>query len=447
MMKKIKYSLAGILLLLCTFQASAQKPDMISDSLSIQNISKARSYRLLFEDDFNRPGKPDAGHWLYRHNAKMGGISWSGNLEQKKAADGSANHALHINFTYEPKSREGEQYRGGGIVSVHNFGYGYYEAKVKLYGGEPGLSGLHQSFWSMGLTGTNEAEGKGVRDSLVALDIIPEENRVLEIDGFEQDSKGSSLGLNYHIYSPTHKSKAPAPNRITKDLSKWIVMAYEWLPDRINFYSDGKFIATKMLEGPWKLYAPQNLWLTALPVNLPAWGGLKVPGRDVSMQVDYFKFYAKDLAGINRIGNADFEYGASGNTYPIAWITARTSGNNQQAGKVATDQPGAQSGLRYLIHQSAKDYKAVTRQLLEYIPNGVYNFSAWVKSSGGQKQAAIVIRTGKSERVIAVKANREWTRVALQDVKVMNNQAFIEICSDAKGGQWLMADNFEFTQQ
>jgi len=444
MMKNKMYRLVSMLLLIATLQASAQNPDIISDTVSIQHISKARSYRLVFEDDFNRSGKPDASHWLYRDNAKMGGISWPGNVEQKKSPDGS--HALHINFTYEPKLQEGQQYRGGGIVSIHNFGYGYYEAKVKLYGGDPELSGLHQSFWSMGLTGTNEAEGKGVRDSLVSLDIIPGENRVLEIDCFEQDSKGNSLGLNYHIYSPTHKSKAPVPNHITKDLSKWIVMAYEWLPDRINFYSDGKFIATKMLEGPWKLYAPQNLWLTALPVNMAAWGGLKVPGKDASMRVDYFKFYAKDLAGINRIGNADFEYGATGNTYPIAWITSRSSGNDKDAGKVVTDQSKAQTGVRYLIHQSEKDYKAVTKQLLEYIPNGVYNFSAWVKSSGGQKQASIVIRTGKSEQVIPVKANSEWTKVALKDVKVMNNQAFIEIHSNAKGGQWLMADNFEFKQ-
>ena len=446
MMKNKMYGLASMLLLVPALEVSAQKTDIISDSLSIQHISKARSYRLLFEDDFNRPGKPDANHWLYRHNVKMGGVSWRENLEQKKLTDGSANHALHINFTFDPKSPEGQQYRGGGIASVHNFGYGYYEAKVKLYGGDPELAGLHQSFWSMGLTGTDNGEGKGVRDNLVGLDIIPAENRVLEIDCFEHNSKGSIMGSNYHIYSPTHESVAPEPGHITKDLSKWIVMAYEWLPDRINFYSDGKFIATKMLEGPWKIFAPQNLWLTALPVNVPAWGGLKMPGKDASMRVDYVRFYAKDLVGINRIGNADFEYGKKGNTYPIAWITSGTSGNDKDVGKVVTDQPKAQTGVHYLVHQSEKDYKAVTKQLLEYIPNGVYDFSAWVKSSGGQRQASIVIRTGKSEQIIPIKANSEWTRVDLKHVKVLNNQAFIEIHSNAKGGQWLMADNFEFKQ-
>ncbi|MCW3109246.1 MAG: hypothetical protein JWQ09_3752 [Segetibacter sp.] len=322
---KMKSSFVCITCFLMLSYASivhAQKVHPSIDALAIQDVAKAKGYRLLFEDDFNKQGKPNSTNWLLRNNAKYGGISFPGNVIQDKATDGSGAGCLLIQFTYDSSQKREMQFRGGGVVSTYNFGYGYYETRVKLYGGSSELAGFHQSFWSMGLTGTNEAEGKGVRDGLVNADAFPQENRVLEIDGFEQDSKHNVLAQNYHIYTPTHESEAPKPNHLAKDLSKWVVMGYEWLPDRVNFYCDGKYLSTQKLDGMWKVYAPQNFWLTALPVNLASWGGLKVPPTGAAMQVDYFRFYAKSLPAVNRIGNAGFEYGQAGNTYPIAWIVA-----------------------------------------------------------------------------------------------------------------------------
>ena len=151
-------------------------------------------YKLVYEDNFNKPGKPASSDWLLRNNKKFGGVSCPENVVQEKSDDGEG--CLLIKFTRDTTRKADEQYLGGGIVSTHNFGYGYYETRVKLYGGSPEISGLHQSFWTMGLTGTNEAEGAGVRDSLVNADAIPAQNQVLEIDGFEQDSKHNYLALS-----------------------------------------------------------------------------------------------------------------------------------------------------------------------------------------------------------------------------------------------------------
>ncbi|MCD0472311.1 family 16 glycosylhydrolase [Flavobacterium sp. JAS] len=443
-MKNIAILAVSVLTFSTVNKTYAQHNSITSlDTLSIDHTDKAGSYQLMFEDNFSKAGKINAKDWLYRNNVKMGGVSWPQNVVQGKATDGSGEDCLLIKFTYDGSKAEGQQYLGGGVVSAHNFGYGYYEARVKLYGGSKELAGLHQSFWSMGLTGTNEAEGKGVRDHLTSTGVIPKENRVLEIDGFEHNSLNDKLAQNYHIYTPTHKSKAPEPESTHRDLSKWITMAYEWLPDRINFYCDGKYISTKHLDSIWKVYAPQNLWLTALPVDVAAWGGLKKPAENAAMQVDYVRYYAKVLPGVNRIGNGSFDYGKAKNTYPIAWIVDPKKDSN--AVTVVSDSISSQSGKGYLFFKADKAYKASVRQTVAFIPDGNYTFGAWIKSSGGQKDASIIVKTGNKEQVIALRESANWEKVVIPMVKVVNNQAVIEIRCTGDAGQWLVVDNVSFT--
>jgi hypothetical protein len=432
-----------VLTLSAAIKTNAQNNSIAStDSISIDHASKAKTYQLLYEDNFSNSGKINDNDWLYRNNVKMGGASWPENVVQGKATDGSGKDCLLIKFTHDSSRPEAQQYLGGGVVSTHNFGYGYYETKVKLYGGSKELAGLHQSFWSMGLTGTNEAEGKGVRDHLVTTGVIPKENRVLEIDGFEHNSLNNKLAQNYHIYTPTHKSKAPIPESTNRDLSNWITIAYEWLPDRINFYCDGKYISTKHLDGIWTVYAPQNLWLTALPVNVAAWGGLQKPSKNAAMQVDYVRFYAKVLSGVNRIGNPGFDYGQAKNTYPIAWIVDKQKDSN--AANVTTGGISSKSGTGCLLFKSDKSYKTSVRQTIEFIPDGDYTFSAMVKSSGGQKHASIIIKTGNKEQSVRLKESSDWVKVVIPKVVVSNNQAVIEIKCNGNAGQWLMVDDVNF---
>lgn len=413
----------------------------------VSDMLKSAKYQLLYEDNFDTAGKPNPTDWLFRNNAKMGGISSPENVVQGKSTDGSNIDCLLIKFTADTTLAVDKQFVGGGVVSTHNFGYGYYETRVKLYGGTKQLSGLHQSFWSMGLTGTNEAEGKGVRDSLVNADAFPAENRVLEIDGFELDSKHNVLGQNYHIYTPSQKTQGPKPNHVEKDLSKWITMGYEWLPDRINYYADAVLFTTKELNGIWKVYAPQNFWFTALPVSLAAWGGLKVPPAGTAMQVDYFKFYARKLSGVNRVGNPGFEFGKIGNTYPTAWIVARTNGYNPDAVKVVADSSSTYEGRCFLQFKANKPCKALVRQVVEYIPNGTYTFSAYIKSLTEEKSAVIRIKSGKKVQQVQIPEAKLWSKIMLNHVVVSGNKAVIEIQSDLDVNQEIKIDNVEFKEK
>jgi len=404
--------------------------------------AEEKEYQLLFSDEFNISGKPNLSDWLFRINKKMGGVSVPENVVIGKAKDGNDIGCLLINFTYDSTLQKDKQFIGGGVVSTHNFGYGYYEARVKLYGGKKELSGLHQSFWSMGITGTNEGEGKGVRDSLVNSEAIPQENRVLEIDGFEQNSKDNILAQNYHIYTPTHLSEAPKNHEVKKDLSQWIVMGYEWLPDRINFYCDGKYISTKFLTDKWKVYSPQNLWFTALPVSTKWWGTIAVPPKDAAMQIDYFRYYAKKLPETNLLGNASFEYGGEGNSYPIAWIISPKRGF-PIAVKVIKDSIGAKEGKHYLQFKFDKKAMATAKQVLEYIPNGEYEVSAWVKGSDGQK-ATLILNSRSENKTVLINATEKWEKIEIKSFVVKDNKAIIEIQSGVNKGQWLDVDEVEF---
>ncbi len=434
--KNLHQAILSCLLLNSTI-SYAQTPT----TTAIPETLNKTQYQLLFKDDFDGTGTPSPADWLLRKNHKLGGSSVPGNVLQK---DG----ILSVLFTQDSTASGDEKFKGGGIVSAHNFGYGYYEAKVKLYGGKPELSGFHQSFWSMGLTGTNEAEGAGIRQPLVEQDNFPQENRVLEIDGFEMDSRGHKLAQNYHIYTPVHTSEQPNPKEVDKDVSKWIIVGYEWLPDRINFYCDHKFIGTKWLKGKWQVYAPQNVWLTALPIATDWSGPLLAPPIGAAMQADYFKFYAKNMVGVNRIGNADFEHRVLGGdpSYPVAWIVARTKGNDTSAVKVITDSTSAKNGNRFLQFQSDKEFKATAMQVLQYIPNGKYVLTAWVKSRGTKKQAEITVISGTTKKTIKVPAYKNWTKVSLNHVSVQNTKAIIKITTTAGANQKLQVDGVTFSE-
>lgn len=439
MLKKLFILIVCLSMILFAQNIIAQSIDTSNLKINLDKMG----YKLLFNDNFDSSGSLNSVNWFLRKNQKMGGVSYPGNVEQGFLFPDINSKGLNIRFTYDSLQMDALKFKGGGIVSTHNFGYGYYEAKVKLYGGSNDLAGLHQSFWSMGLTGTNEAEGASVRDEMVHKDLIPAENRVLEIDAFEMDSKGNHLGQNYHIYTPLHINKAPKPNHFERQAGKWFKMGYEWLPGQINYYVDDALVTSLKLDSQWLVFAPQNVWFTALPVDVKSWGGLKVPPVGASMQVDYFNFYAKRLPNVNRIGNSGFEYSVlNGNPkYPVSWIVSKYNGEDTTSIEVVTDSINANTGNRFLSIKSNKIYHASLKQLIEYIPDGVYSLSAFIKSSGTQKIAELSIQTGGKSTVLKLRKTKKWKKIELSNVIIKNQQALIEIKVVGDEKDWLLIDD------
>ena len=383
-------------------------------------------YVLMYEEQFDGETL-NTDEWQYRIEEKLSGLNLAENVCVK---DGK----LHIALKRETIAGK-MTYTCGGIISKRLFGYGYYETKGKLFG----KSGLHSSFWNMGLN-----NGDGVNS--------PKYNRIIEIDGYEVDSaEPDAIHFNYHWYVGRHASRGTGVYDGIDTSAEEFVVGFEWLPGKVRNYVNGQCVHT--IDTSFykaNFYGPQNVWITAL-----AWdtkGDLdnsNLPGLGLW---NYFKFYGRDLVGINLVGNGGFEY----NTYkvkredqkvdlqhPIAWMEE----GDVDASFVAESE-NAYSGRCILRHYSQAPYSVSTKQRLEFLMNQTYTFSAMVRSSGGQKQARIrIFDFGREECNVEIPATNEWMKITIDDIILSNNRCAYEFISEANGEQWLEVDQVEFIQK
>ena len=388
------------------------------------------NYELIFKDDFN---DVDTNTWRLRNDGeqKLGGINKAENI---KTEDGT----LKIEFGKDDE----ENYTGGGIISKQLFGYGYYEIEAKLFnkGG-----GFHSSFWLMG-----GSKNKNYSDDMNQY--LPEKNLVIEIDGFEFDSnKPENINFNmfYKIgsfYGNKYGTKVESLND-----DKFHKFGFEWLPDKVNYYMDGKLMHTKNSD----FYAQQSLWLTGLANTLlsgkPADSIL--PGYT---QIKYIKYYAQRLEGVNLIGSSEFEYNDnidfdSENKVDLQLPTSFCESGDTECSFIEKVDD-AYAGRYVLAHRSLnnKDYKVDTYQKIYNIPNGNYELSLWVKSGGTHKnKKAVVITQDENGREISIDKDiptteNEWIQLKIENVNVKNNQAIVKFSSDANSDGWIQIDNPEF---
>jgi arabinogalactan endo-1,4-beta-galactosidase len=114
----------------------------------------------------------------------------------------------------------------------------------------------------------------------------------------------------------------------------------------------------------------------------------------------------------------------------------------QSAGKIEAD--GHASASR-LTHETGK---LETTQTLKDVPDGWYTLRAWVRSSGGQKEASIALKDygGPEQRtaVPIVKAET-WLRI-VASAQVTGGQCTLSLSSEADGEEWVSFDGVEFVE-
>jgi len=136
----------------------------------------------------------------------------------------------------------------------------------------------------------------------------------------------------------------------------------------------------------------------------------------------------------NLLANAGFESGS-------------TAGWEQWNGGVlaqAADTNAPYSGAYKLTHWASSDYRQLTRQTIG-VPNGTYRFSAWARSSGGQKALHLYAKTGGREvtAVVASNASDYWQKYTIDQVVVTTGQIEVGVWSDGNANQWAAFDQFE----
>ncbi len=391
-------------------------------------------FTLAFSDEFNNTAVSQTD-WYYR----ITGLYTQGyNRSQNVTESGGA---LHIRYGYEDVTGDGvADFTGGGVISRHLFGYGYYETSARLFNAS---AGLHSSFWSMGIRAGNAGIGS---DPLIAQDInnavFPEVNQLYEIDGFEHDSPDSmDLGTVAQSSNATgvrQGAKSGAQRGI--NYGAWNTYGFDYEPDATRYYINDVLVFTIDNTQNAYIFNPMNLWLTALPYKPNSTPGV-LPGYS---DFDYFRYYKKSLPGANRLGNGSFDAHGPGMTLAIpgGWI------ENYDKGCSALETTDVYDGTHALKHSCAQAYLVTTKQNLTYLPNGLYTLSAWIKSSGGQTQAAMrVLNYGGSEQDVNIGASSAWTLITISNVNVTNGQATIAFTSNAAANQWLEVDKVSFAQQ
>ena len=372
----------------------------------------SKDYELLFEENFDGPVL-NADHWEHRVGPRTGaGINGLNLARNVTFADGQ------LVVTARQESIDGKiENTGGGIISTHCFGYGYYECRSRPF---MAGRGVHSAFWQRGLGGTDN-------------------NCIFEIDSYELDStqKMACNNLYVNVSSKGYMElawphRAQVPLQLPPD--GWWIDAYDYSPEGVTFYDQGKVVAKADFPD---FPAAQNVWLTALN-GVGKVDADKLPGET---RFDYFRYYTRDYPGANLLPNSGFEYNQDrvNLQQPVAW---------HEEGAVAASRVvrgEAACGDFKLRHSGERAYAVTTSQTLEYLRNGVYELRARVRRGGKQSVACLrACDSGGAEVRAEIPVTDTWSAMKLTSLTVSNHRITIAITSEAGPGDWLEVDEVQF---
>ncbi|BDD02284.1 T9SS type A sorting domain-containing protein [Persicobacter psychrovividus] len=410
------------------FQSQAQAPNA--------------QYKLFYEDNFNS-NQLNESDWMYRDMTSeyMGGYNRHENVSVE-TNDGVG--YLRIDYNQWDVNKDGkEDIVGGGIISRKAFGYGYYEARILFY---DQTKGLHQSFWTYGLTPFKDADSKFTYKEDARHDLVPWTNAGLEIDGIEFDSDYNAGSGNFHWHRPVRTTPRTALQHFSSDYldaSDWVTIGFEWRPGEILWYVNGEL--RNRFSYNDDRYGPQEVWFSALANNVDYFGGGGIPADDAHMKVDYFRYYTAPF-DTNLISNWNFEANGGASKAPIGWIKDDGVYDNvySDGAEVVFDKEQAYNGEGFYHYKCQAGKPMSTKQNLWGIADGRYKMTAYIKSSGGMKEAKMRATVGENIFETLIPETNEWTKIVLDDIVVKNNLCVIDFYADGNSGQWLMIDQVEF---
>lgn len=386
-----------LLLLACAFSWSPAAPP-------------AADYELLYADEFDGDHL-NVSDWSHREGRRTVGTYVNGvNLPRNVSVSGGS---LRVAVRVETIDGRTE-HTGGGVISKHRFGFGYYECRSKPF---MAGRGVHSAFWQRG---------------------AGENNSFFEIDSYELDSTETVATNNLYVDLAAEGGGLPWPHRAHVPLALppdgWWIDGYEYTPDGIVFYDHGVKVAEA--EFP-DLIGQQNIWLTALN-GVRGLEADKQPGESL---FDYFRYYARDHPGVNLLPNGSFEYNFDrAPQAPIAWKEA----GDVEASFIAGSST-ASHGDHVLRQGSDQPFQVSASQTIEFIRNGDYELLARVRRKGGQTLARISITgTGTAPQAADLAASEHWQLIHLTHVPVTSHGATIEVASAGGAGDWLEVDDIQF---
>lgn len=241
------------------------------------------SWRLVWSDEFDYTGLPDATKWGY----DVGDHGWGNKELQNYTARRKENARVEDGRLIIEARRDGSKYSSARLVSKDkgDWTYGRFEVRAKL----PSGRGTWPAIWMLP---TLKSYGEGGWPDNGEIDIM-------EHVGFDPDVVHGSAHTKAYYHSigtqKTGKTTVPASR------TEFNVYAVEWTPDDIRWYVNDKHYFTFKNERRTNATAGYKEWPFDKPFHLilnvavgGTWGGAQ--GIDDSiwpqrMEVDYVRVY------------------------------------------------------------------------------------------------------------------------------------------------------------
>lgn len=282
-----------ILLFIFVLTLSCNDDKKTQDKTSVEKEDTAKTYQLVWQDEFATPGKPDATKWDYEYGLIRNQESqyYTDSLKNARVENGHLILEAHKEqianaaFTSaEAKNRKENQefaeYTSASITTkdIAEWTYGKIEVSAKL----PKGRGMWPAIWMLGENWEEVGWPKcGEID-------------IMEHVGYEKDTIYGTV--HTEAYNHNKGTEKGGSTFIVDPYSEFHTYSMEWTPEKIDFLLDGKvyqqFVNEKKTENEWPFDQPFHLKLNVAVGG--TWGGQQ--GIDDSifpqrMLVDYVRVY------------------------------------------------------------------------------------------------------------------------------------------------------------
>ena len=236
-----------------------------------------RNWELVWQDEFNTPGAPDAAKWTYDIGNGPNNDGW-GNAELQSYTSRAENIVIADGNLKITAIKNGNSFTSARIKTQGLFeqGYGRIEASIKL----PYGPGIWPAFWMVG----NDVNTKG----------WPQCGEIDIMEGRGQEPNiihGTVHGPGYSAGAAITASYGLQNARFDTD---YHLFAVEWTENCIDFYVDDVLysrITPEKVTGNWVYDHPFFIILNvAVGGNYVGWPTTSTPFPQ-TMYVDYVKVY------------------------------------------------------------------------------------------------------------------------------------------------------------
>jgi len=283
----ILFSLVLLLSISCNNDKKTQEPE------SAEQKETEKTYQLVWQDEFDANGKPDATKWDYEYGFIRNQESqyYTDSLKNARTEDGHLileahrEQAVNTAFTSaEAKSgkenQEFAKYTSASITTkdIAEWTYGKVEVSAKL----PKGKGMWPAIWMLGENWKEVGWPKcGEID-------------IMEHVGYEKDTIYGTV--HTEAYNHTKGTEKGGSTFISAPYSEFHTYSVEWTPKKIDFLLDGEvyqqFVNENKTDNEWPFDQPFHLKLNIAVGG--TWGGQR--GIDDSifpqrMLVDYVRVY------------------------------------------------------------------------------------------------------------------------------------------------------------